>query len=104
MLREILTREVVRLGNGPFRRNEIAHAPGKTHFVVVLALLTLGFEGSAGLATRVGEELVRKACTLSKGFLVLDGVEACPKDDAVCGFKVGGSITEPLSLKRSTRG
>ena len=52
----------------------------------------------------IGYELVGERLRFGESLLVFYGVERCPYDDGVCVCDFLGSITEPLTLNRSTRG
>lgn len=103
MSRQILSGEVIGLGDVALGGDQVAHPSGQTHLEVVFALFAFGVEGPANRMVCIGKQLVGKLRPISEGFLLFYRVKTCAKNDTVGGFKFGGSITEPLSLKRSTR-
>ena len=101
---EILAGKIVASRDVAVGADQVADAARKTHLVVVLTLFSFGVVGTTDFVAFIADQRVGKRLIIGERFLVGDCVERSADDGAVCCFKFWGSITEPATLKRSTRG
>jgi|GEM_PF-4285969 len=104
MFGQVLACQVIAGGNRALRIDQIADASRQAELEILLAFDSGGIVGLADLLALVADQCVREVGPFGKGLLVSNGVKGRTDDCAVCGFKCWGSITEPSTLARSTRG
>jgi hypothetical protein len=100
---EILAGEIVCSSDVAIGADQITDTAGKTHLVVVLAFFSFGLIRTPDFVAFIADQRVGKTLIIGEGLLVGDRTEGCSDYGTVCCFKFWGSITEPATLKRSTR-